>query len=287
MTLLAGVLALATAVVVPAAVALQPAGVRIGSTRAGRVVPLAAGVAAAVSVFLDRGGFAAVLVVPWLLFVAVLLLRALQLWLATPRVFDLVWVASAGYLAVGAVWLLADRLALEPVGFRPPFVQLTAIHFHYAGFIATTLAGCALRRAPGVRAARLAAGGIVIAPPIVAAGFLWLGVLQIAGATLSTAALWLLALVVLRRIVPTAPRPAALLLTISSLAVLAPMLLAVQWAVGHNFGTPALSIPAMARTHGLINAVGFCLAGTAGWRLLAPPPSRPLNFRFPGSSRGI
>jgi hypothetical protein len=267
-TLLAGVLALATAVAVPAAVALQPAGARLRGTPAGRALPLAAGSAAALAVLLDRSGPAAALAVPWLLFAVVLLLRAIQLWLRTPRLHDLVWVASAGYLAIGAVWLLADRLGLEPAGFRPPFVQLTAIHFHYAGCIATTLAGCALRREPASSAARLAAAGTVIAPPIIAAGFLWLGALQIAGATLSTAALWLLAWVVLRRIVPTAPRPAAILLTISSLAVLAPMLLAIQWAIGHNFGTPALSIPAMARTHGLLNALGFTLPAIAAWHLL-------------------
>ena len=47
------------------------------------------------------------------------------------------------------------------------------------------------------------------------------------------------------------------------------MMLAVQWAVGANYGTPALSIPAMVHVHGVANAVGFALFGVAGWRLAA------------------
>jgi hypothetical protein len=49
------------------------------------------------------------------------------------------------------------------------------------------------------------------------------------------------------------------------------MLLAVQWAVGHNLGTPALSIPDMVRFHGVANAVGFSLLGVLGWRLARRP----------------
>lgn len=115
----------------------------------------------------------------------------------------------------------------------------------------------------------------MLAPPIVAAGFLWLGALQIAGAALSTAALWLLAWVVMRHVVPTVPRPAAILFTVSSVAVLVPMLLALQWAVGHNLGTPALSIQTMARTHGLTNALAFTLPALLAWHLTPEQPDPP------------
>jgi hypothetical protein len=30
-------------------------------------------------------------------------------------------------------------------------------------------------------------------------------------------------------------------------------------------GSDALTIPEMAKTHGILNAVGFCLAGLLGW----------------------
>src|SRR5215472_4601566 len=48
-----------------------------------------------------------------------------------------------GYALVGALWLAASRLGLQPVGFREPIVLLTAIHFHYAGLMAAVLAGLA------------------------------------------------------------------------------------------------------------------------------------------------
>ncbi len=83
----------------------------------------------------------------------------------------------------------------------------------------------------------------------------------------------------MRHVVPGLRPAAAVALTVSSLSVLVPMLLAVQWAAGANLGTPALSIPDMARTHGVANAVGFALLGVVGWRLLehqagVAPPSR-------------
>ena len=48
--------------------------------------------------------------------------------------------ASPVYLTVGATWLVASRLGLEPVGIGEPIVELTAVHFHYAGFAAALLA---------------------------------------------------------------------------------------------------------------------------------------------------
>lgn len=40
--------------------------------------------------------------------------------------------ASPVYLTVGATWLAASRLQLEPVGVGEPIVELTAVHFHPA-----------------------------------------------------------------------------------------------------------------------------------------------------------
>jgi hypothetical protein len=50
--------------------------------------------------------------------------------------------------------------------------------------------------------------------------------------------------------------------------VVVPMLLAVSWALGEVTSLPALSIPQMAATHGVVNAVGFSACGVVGWRLL-------------------
>jgi len=73
--------------------------------------------------------------------------------------------------------------------------------------------------------------------------------------------------VTLRRIRRMADGAAAVLLTIAACSVLVGMVLAVQWALGSTLGTPALSIPAMAATHGVLNGLGFALCGVLGWRL--------------------
>ena len=39
------------------------------------------------------------------------------------------------YLPIGATWALADRLGMHPMGFQSTIVLLTAVHFHYAGFL--------------------------------------------------------------------------------------------------------------------------------------------------------
>lgn len=153
-------------------------------------------------------------------------------------------------------------------------MELTAVHFHYAGFAAALIAGTATATA-GPKARRTAGAAtllILAGSPFVAAGFALFGPLQIAGAALLTVGLLALAWVTIRRIVPNLhDQPARWLLTASSLAVIVPMLLAVQWAVGHNYGTPALSIPDMALFHGTLNAFGFTLCGLLGWlRATAP-----------------
>lgn len=261
LTLVDALLLLAVLVVAPAAVPLHPAA---SGTHAS--VVLLAALPAAPALLLERGLLAAVLVLPWLATAVAGAVVAATWWLANRRgLVDAVWVAAAAYLVVGAGWLGADRLDLEPAGFAAPFVQLTAIHFHYAGFAASMLAGCAWRWRPG----RLPAAAVLLiaaAPPVVAIGFTTYGPLQVAGAGLLTAGLWLLAWETIRRIAPATPPPARWLLVISALATLAPMVLAVQWAIGHNYGTPALSIPAMVRFHGVLNAVGFTLLGVLGWR---------------------
>ncbi len=249
-------------VVVPLAVPLHPAAAR---PHAGMAV--VAGVPCAPALLLDQGVLAGLLALPWLAASGTAGILAVRWWLVgTRRVLDVVWVAAAAYLVVGAAWLVADRLDLEPAGFAAPFVQLTAIHFHFAGFASSLLAGCVVRW----RSGRLPIAGaalVVAAPPIVALGFTFYGPLQIAGAALLTAGLWVLAWEVARRTGPEVGGLAGTLLVVSAIATLAPMVLAVQWAIGANYATPALSIPDMARWHGITNAVGFTFLGVLAWRL--------------------
>jgi hypothetical protein len=108
-------------------------------------------------------------------------------------------------------------------------------------------------------------------PPIVAIGFVTGAALpQVGGAVLLTIGVWLTAGLELARAargrLAVAPR---VLLAVSGVAVWAPMVLAVAWAAGQHWAIPILSIPDMARTHGMANAFGFIGAGLLALRLEA------------------
>ena len=148
-------------------------------------------------------------------------------------------------------------------------MELTAVHFHFAGFVAALLAArtceAATRRAP-----RWAAAGTILtiaSPPIVAMGFTTgSAVFQIGGALLLSLGVWIIAGLTFAVVVPITPdAPARALLSLSALAVVVPMVLAVFWAAAQHVDVPALDIPAMARIHGTLNAFGFSLAGLLGW----------------------
>ena len=253
-------------VIVPLALGVHPL-----VSRRWAVGAMAAAVPAAASLVAERSPVAAVLAAPWLLFAGVLAAMAAWRWLRARRLFDLPAVAALAYLAVGAGWLVLDRADLEPVGVTPPFVQLTAVHFTYAGFGATLLAALVYARTCSVvpRTATAMVAAVMLSPPIVAAGFTFAGPLQVVGAIVLTAGLFALAGLTLRLIVPVVDDGLTkTLMAVSAISVFVPMLLAVQWAVGANYGTPALSIPAMGQTHGVLNAVGFTLCGVVGWRRL-------------------
>jgi hypothetical protein len=139
LTLVDAMMLLAVAVIVPAAIPLHPAwGLRAASAA------MVAGLPVAPALLIDRSAAAAALALPWAVAAGVGALAAARWWWTrNHRVREIIWPAAAAYLVVGALWLFADRLDLEPGGFTAPFVQLTGIHFHYAGFAATVLVGCA------------------------------------------------------------------------------------------------------------------------------------------------
>ncbi len=263
MTLVDALLALGTVAIVPLALRLGPSDPPIPP-----LVTVTAGALAAAGTAVAPGAWAVALVLPWVLVVGTAALAAVITWWRWDRrPARLGWPIALGYLTFGAGWLVAHSLDLRPAGIGPPFVELTAVHFHYAGFVASLYALLTRDRAVRwTRTADVSAGAVVLAPPLIAIGFVWVGELQIVGAALLTAGLfgtaWVAVVDVARSL---DDRPARLLLTVSSVVVLLPMLLAVQWAIGNNLGTPALSIPAMARTHGVANAIGFAGLGMLGW----------------------
>ena len=223
-----------------------------------------------VALVLPTGAVAASLVVPWVAVAATLAWHRLRT--VEAHLPSAVLVAAAGYAVVAACALGASRAGLSLFGIGEPIVQLTAVHYTYAGSAALVLATRASETAPaGLR--NLAPTGMVltaIAPPVVALGFITSqAVPQVGGAVLmtlgvfATAALHLHAAATAR----TGSSTARLLLAVSGLAIWVPMALAVGWAAGQHWDIPVLSIDDMARTHGVANAVGFTVAGLVGRRI--------------------
>jgi hypothetical protein len=171
-------------------------------------------------------------------------------------------------LAVGGAWLVASRLGMRPMEIQEPIGLLTAVHFHFAGF-ATAMIGAATLRfaeksAPHKWLQRLVLM-VVVLPVVVAAGFVISPVVKMSAAVLFSASVAGLAIAVRSCGRKAHDGTARILLQIAAAAIFMGMVLSGAYAVADYLGSDALTIPEMARTHGILNAVGFCLAGLLGW----------------------
>ncbi len=229
---------------------------------------------AIVALALPRGPIAAGLVGPWLGLSVVTGLGAV-LWLlghvlAAGRTIE-PWrfgvVAAVGFLAVGAVWTVIDRAALQPFGFGRTIVLLTAVHFHVAGFVLTLAGALAARARPG-RATAAILASLVVGMPLTALGFFGLPIISWIGAVLvSSAGIGIgAATIAIGRHEPD--RIARIGLLVGGATLFLTMPLATAYATGTTFGIPFLDIPAMAAIHGGLNVVGFAIPTVAAWSRL-------------------
>jgi hypothetical protein len=234
-------------------------------------VAVAAIALAIVALVVGRGPLPALLVTPWLL--VTLGLAAWSSWsvlhdLLARRLLAEPWrigvAAATGFLAVGATWLLLDRASIQPFGFDPTIVLLTAVHFHVAGFGLTLAGSLAARSRPGI-ALHLVVVSLVVGTPLTALGFFglplvsWVGAVLVAGAGIGIG----VATVALSRGVVDRVTRSALLVGGATLFMTMP--LAVGYATGVAFAIPFLGIPAMAAIHGGLNVVGFATPAMVGW----------------------
>lgn len=217
--------------------------------------------------FLPQGAAAAALSMPWAVFAALcgtaglLRLRRDARSSAAESALDLGLV----FLAGGAAWAVISRYGLRPMRFEPIIVLLTAVHFHYAGFLLPLMSAAACRAAPGALA-RFAALGSVAGVPLLAVGFAFLPPLELAAAALITAASIALAAVQFRLALRCRSPAAMWLLALSSVSLLTGMALAAGYAWGEYTGRPFLDIPTMLPLHGALNGIGFAFCGLLGWR---------------------
>ena len=175
---------------------------------------------------------------------------------------------AGGFGVVAASAFVMSRAGLSLFDIGEPIVELTAVHFTYAGVGAVTLAAAV---ATG-RAGRLALLATAAAPPIVALGFVVAHPLaQVGGAVLMSAGVLATAALQLRDALGAGNGRRRALLAVSGLAPWVPMVLAVAWASALYWDVPALSVPDMARTHGVMNVV-FVVAGLWARREVADHP---------------
>lgn len=271
-------LAVGMIVVVPLGIASftwsQPLAERLRSSaaRLGRF----AGPIAAASFFLDTGLASATLVSVWLVVTGLVSVSAL-LEVLGKRSLDVVFImrgVACAYLSFGAGWLVLSRLGIRPLDFTDAVVELTAVHFHFAGFAAPLIAASAVSwmkaRERSASFLGLAGLGVIAAMPVIALGTTFSSMLAALGALLLGLSLFVIAIVTLASIVPLMNgKGARLLLTASSISILIGMLLGIQYGLGQWLGTPSLGIARMAQIHGTLNALGFSLCGLVGWRLAA------------------
>lgn len=272
-------LALAPLVVVPLGLGLvEPSSQRaqVHFSRSRRLVPTVALVAVA-ALLLPKGALAGLLAAPWFFVTSWIAIARLVEFLESPSacLSRLLPAAAVAYLAVGAGWFVISRAGLRPLRFPEVIVDLTAVHFHFAGFAAIVIAASTyryLRRRPRAHLSAGVAGlGLVVGMPLVALGFTFSPVLSAVGAIALGVSLALIAVVTATAVLPGQQIKPKLFLGLSSAAAVGGMVLGVQYAIGQAFGTPALGIREMAAVHGVTNGIGFVVCGLAGWSLIPDP----------------
>src|SRR5215470_11413432 len=171
-------------------------------------------------------------------------------------------------LVVGGAWFVASRLGSRPMGIQEPIGLLTAVHFHFAAFATALIAAATLQFARSIAAERwlrwcvLAVVGL---PYVVGVGFLVSPLAKMVAGVAFSVAVAALALFLRSSGKTARDSTARILLQIAPACVFAGMVLAGAYAIADFLGSDVLPIPQMARTHGVLNAVGFCMCGLLGW----------------------
>lgn len=180
--------------------------------------------------------------------------------------------AGLVFIAVGGAWTFADRLGLHPVGFGSDIVQLTAVHFHFAGLVLPVVTGLVLREFTGSRIAATAGLGVLAGVPLVAIGITstQLGgghVMEFFAALVLATSAIVVAWYQLRLAAQNRWRAnARLLWFVSGVSLVFGMSLALLYSVrAYGMPLPWLDIPWMRALHGTANALGFALCGVLGW----------------------
>jgi hypothetical protein len=180
------------------------------------------------------------------------------------------------YVPVAAGALVGSHLGVT-LWFDPVIVLLTAVHFHYAGFVLPVVTGLVGRAlGGGGRPFRAVTAVVVAGPALIAVGISFSPLIEVVAVGGFTLAVTALGALVVRRVVPGRRSLQAVPLALSALALPVSMALALAYGVGAFTGSTlaGVSLSRMVLVHGSLNAFGFALLGLLGWRLGPPLPLR-------------
>src|SRR5262249_32268023 len=120
---------------------------------------------------ITEGLLAGILSLPWLIVTMIISLSGLLriyrrgMWPLEDLSID----AGKSYLVIGGLWAALSRLGVRPINFEPVIVLLTAIHFHYAGFLLPLMTGLGGRELK-TKFSRVAMLGVILGVPMTAVG---------------------------------------------------------------------------------------------------------------------
>jgi len=244
------------------------------SVRFARAIHPFAAASAALSFLLEPGTWAGLFCGLWLLFALILATHAAGRLLerrSLAPVDELAMEIGMLYLPIGAAWLVAARLGISVFGFGGAIALLTALHFHYAGTIASTLTalcGRQMSSSPTRSLYRVAAPAVLAGPVLVSLGITLSPVVELGATTVLAGGIALLASAVLVGVVPNLPvLHVRLLISIWGVATTIAMVLAFLYAAAQLLEADFMNIPRMVMLHGVLNAAAS-LAGLIGWHLL-------------------
>jgi hypothetical protein len=182
--------------------------------------------------------------------------------------------AALLFIPVGGGWAVISRAGLRPQDFSSEIVLLTAVHFHYAGFVLPIVAGLVVRslrernvvsRSGTTTLDRLMLAAIILGVPLVGVGISLSPHIEVAAAMLLAVGCTVLAMRQIQAAISLKNATALALLSVSSLSLISGMVLAAIYAFGEFTGRAWIDIPTMVRTHGVANVFGFATCGLVGW----------------------
>ncbi len=235
-----------------------------------RVIQSFAAIAAGAALWIPSGTTAAILSSLWL--IACVLLVFSRLRNRPPAGYSLLTFAvdvAHFDLILGACWFVVSRAGWRPMGFQEPIILLTAIHFHYSGFATAIIAASTLHTARSrtwhPTSLRVLILLVVFLPFAVAAGFVFSPQLRFVAAIALALVVMMLAGVLFWLAGEFRSIVARVYLRSAAGCAWVAFTLVNLYAIGEYFHQDWITIPGMANSHGVLNALGFVLLGLLGW----------------------